>query len=173
MALNLAESQLIKGILAAGGSFGSSKAMKSLKSTRVIGDLTTFEKGDEFTMPASEEELKNVVGTQMLNGNANPFVGIVIKRGKQELAAQLFPGALSRRVYEYTETDDGLERASDPTTASGSAVELYKKQPSAWDGLVALLGKTIVVADVDEVNTLRYGTTDQLRPQRVYTLNVK
>lgn len=173
MALDLTQSQLIKGILAAGGTFGSSKAMKSLKGTRVIGDLTILEKGDEFTMPATEDELKNVVGTQMLNGNANAFVGIIVKRGKQELAAQLFPGVFSRRVYEYTETDDGLERALTPTVASGSATDLYMKQPSAWDGLVALLGKTIVVANVEEVNTLRYGTTDQLRVQRVYTLNVK
>ena len=46
-----------------------------------------------------------------------------------------------------------------------SIAELFQKAGSVSDGMAALAGKTVVVSDVVEVRTLRYGTTSLMNAQ--------
>lgn len=113
-----------------------------------------LEKGDEFTIPQTLE-----VYEQMIGDNAVQYIMVELKNGN---AKPFYPSTFtkSRTIYNQDGTSTG-QRAF----TKGSAAELFRQYGSVQEGMDALKGKTLKVTDVEQVDTLRYGTTSLMKAQ--------
>lgn len=126
---------------------GFSGAVRSLEN---LG----LEKGDEFIIPESFDVYEQKIGenkveyimVELKNGNAKPFYPSTFTK--------------SRTVYNQDGTSTGNRVAT-----KGSAAELFRQFGSVQDGMNALKGKTLKVSDIEQVDTLRYGTTNLMKAQ--------
>lgn len=126
---------------------GFSGAVRSLEN---LG----LEKGDEFTIPESFDVYEQKIGdnkveyimVELKNGNAKPFYPSTFTK--------------SRTVYNQDGTSTGTRVAT-----KGSAADLFRQYGSVQDGMNALKGKTLKVSDIEQVDTLRYGTTSLMKAQ--------
>lgn len=126
---------------------GFSGAVRSLEN---LG----LEKGDQFTVPESFDVYEQKIGenkveyimVELANGNAKPFYPSTFTK--------------SRTVYNQDGTSTGNR-----VFTKGTAAELFRQYVSIQDGMNALKGKTLKVTDVEQVDTLRYGTTRLMQAQ--------
>lgn len=126
---------------------GFSGAVRSLEN---LG----LEKGDQFTVPESFDVYEQKIGenkveyimVELANGNAKPFYPSTFTK--------------SRTVYNQDGTSTGNR-----VFTKGTAAELFRQYGSVQDGMNALKGKTLKVTDVEQVDTLRYGTTSLMKAQ--------
>ncbi len=113
-----------------------------------------LEKGDEFKIPESFDVYEQKIGensvqyimVELTNGNAKPFYPSTFTK--------------SRTVYNQDGTSTGQR-----VFTKGSAAELFRQHGNVQEGMNALKGKTLKVSDVEQVDTLRYGTTSLMKAQ--------
>lgn len=113
-----------------------------------------LEKGDQFTIPEKfdvyEQKLdKNTVQyimVELTNGNAKPFYPSTFTK--------------TRTVYNKDGESTGVR-----VSTKGSAAELFRTFGNVAEGMNALKGETLKVTDIEEVDTLRYGTTTLMKAQ--------
>lgn len=132
--------------------------------SEVIGNVPTpWEKGDVITFPAviKGNSFKKKIGNRKYE-----YIVVKVKsKDGSERCADFFPSLFRRRarVCDW-ETVDGVEVAvptKDLVVAGGSIVtELYAKNSRVNDVVAAILGKSIRISEVHEVESQEYGTTN-------------
>lgn len=113
-----------------------------------------LEKGDEFTIPEKFD-----VYEQKIGDNAVQYIMVELKNGN---AKPFYPSTFtkSRTVYNQDGTSTGQR-----VFTKGTAAELFRQYGSVQEGMDALRGKTVKVSDIEQVDTLRYGTTSLMKAQ--------
>ena len=126
---------------------GFSGAVRSLENLNL-------EKGDKFKFPDKYEVYERKFGD-----NTAQFIFVEVGDGNVKT---FYPSTFtkSRTIYNEDGTSTGKR-----VHTTGTAAELFQKAGSVSDGMAALAGKTVVVSDVVEVRTLRYGTTSVMNAQ--------
>ena len=133
--------------------------------SEVIGNIPTpWEKGDVITFPASIKG--NAFKTKIGSKKYEYIVVHVKKADGSEHYANFFPSLFRRRARKCIwETVDGVDVAiptNDFESAGGSIVEkLYKKNSKVNDVVVAILGKSIEISELHEVESQEYGSSNQ------------
>ncbi len=113
-----------------------------------------LEKDDEFKIPESFDVYEQKIGdnsvqyimVELTNGNAKPFYPSTFTK--------------SRTVYNQDGTSTGRR-----VFTKGSAAELFRQHGNVQEGMNSLKGKTLKVSDIEQVDTLRYGTTSLMKAQ--------
>lgn len=139
--------------------------------TEVIGNTPTpWDKGDVLTFPAT---IKGHAFKTKIGNKKYEYIVVSVKGADgTERFANFFPSLFRRRARRCDwETVDGVEKAI-PTNefveASGSIVtELYKKSAKTNDVVNALLGKSIRISEVHEVESQEFGS-DNPQVAKVY-----
>lgn len=141
-------------------------ADEGIKSfSEVIGNVPTpWEKDDVITFPATIA--KNAFKKKIGNKKFEYIVVHVKSSDGSERHADFFPSLFRRRARRCDwETVDGIDVAI-PTNefveAGGSIVtKLYKKNCRVNDVVTAVLGKSIRISEVHEVESQEYGSNNQ------------
>ena len=132
--------------------------------SEVIGNVPTpWEKGDVITFPAviKGNSFKTKIGAKKYEY----IVVTVTGADGSKRYANFFPSLFRRRARRCDwDTVDGVEVAT-PTNefvvAGGSIVnELYAKNSKVNDVVAAILGKSIKISEVHEVESQEFGTTN-------------
>lgn len=113
-----------------------------------------LEKGDQFTIPEKFDVYEQKLGenavqyimVELTNGNAKPFYPSTFTK--------------TRTVYNKDGESTGVR-----VSTKGSAAELFRTFGNVAEGMNALKGETLKVTDIEEVDTLRYGTTTLMKAQ--------
>lgn len=133
--------------------------------TEVIGNVPTpWEKGDVITFPKTVKG--NAFKTKIGNKKYEYIVVAVKGADGTERFANFFPSLFRRRARRCDwETIDGIDKAI-PTNefveAGGSIVDqLYKKSAKTNDVVNVLLGKSIRISEVHEVESQEFGSENQ------------
>jgi hypothetical protein len=133
--------------------------------SEVIGNIPTpWEKDDIITFPAviKGNAFKTKIGSKKFE-----YIVVHVKKADgSEHYANFFPSLFRRRARKCDwETIDGIDVAvptNDFVIAGGSIVEkLYNKNSKVNDVVVAVLGKSIKISEVHEVQSQEYGSTNQ------------
>ena len=133
--------------------------------SEVIGNIPTpWEKDDVITFPAviKGNAFKTKIGSKKFE-----YIVVHVKKvDGSEHYANFFPSLFRRRARKCDwETVDGVDVAiptNDFVVAGGSIVEkLYNKNSKVNDVVVAVLGKSIKISEVHEVESQEYGSTNQ------------
>jgi hypothetical protein len=140
-------------------------ADESIKSfTETIGNIPTpWEKGDVITFPA--KIIGNSFKTKIGAKKYEYIVVTVTGADGSKRYANFFP-SLFRRRARVCELDvkDGVEIAvptNEFVVAGGSIVDkLYAKRSKVNDVVTAILGKSIKISEVHEVETQKYGSNE-------------
>lgn len=113
-----------------------------------------LEIGDEFKVPDTFD-----VYEQKIGDNAVQYIMVELKNGN---AKPFYPSTFtkSRSVYNQDGTPTGERKHT-----MGSAAELFRSKGSVQEGMDALRGKTVKVTSIEQVDTLRYGTTSLMKAQ--------
>lgn len=132
---------------------GFSGAVRSL-------DSLALEKGDKFVVPESFDVREQKIG----DGTAQ-YIFVTLANGN---AKPLYPSTFtkSRTVYNEDGTSTGQR-----VFTKGSAADLFRSKGSIQEAMEALKGKTLEVADIETVRTLRFGTTSIMNAQ-IPTINI-
>jgi hypothetical protein len=132
--------------------------------SEVIGNVPTpWEKGDVITFPATIKG--NAFKTKIGNRKYEYIVVKVNSKDGSERYANFFPSLFRRRARKCDwDTVDGVEVAT-PTkefvVAGGSLItELYAKNSRVNDVIGLILGKSIRISEVHEVESQEFGTTN-------------
>lgn len=133
--------------------------------TEVIGNVPSpWEKGDIITFPNT---IKGHSFKTKINGKKYEYIVVHVRSlDGTERYANFFPSLFRRRARKCDwDTVDGVDVAI-PTnnfvSAGGSIVEkLYKKNSKVNDVILAVLGKSIQISNVDPVESMKFGTTEQ------------
>lgn len=123
-------------------------------SGAVRSAVRSLEKGDKFKFPDKYEVYERKFGN-----NTAQFIFVEVGDGNVKI---FYPSIFTKSRIIYNE--DGTSTGKRVHT-TGTAAELFQKAGSVRDGMAALAGKTVVVSDVVEVRTLRYGTTSLMNAQ--------
>ena len=123
-------------------------------SGMIPGEPMGFELGDVFTMPTQFYVLSERIGE-----TCNQFIFVETRNGD---VRKLYPSQLSRRVSVYNFAGEPIGMV---VSADGTASQLYKQFGTVQEGMEALKGKTIRVADRDRVQSC-FG------PKTVYTFDL-
>lgn len=133
--------------------------------TEVIGNVPTpWDKNDVITFPKVIKG--NAFKTKIGNKKYEYIVVSVKGADGTERFANFFPSLFRRRARRCDwETIDGIDKAI-PTNefveAGGSIVDrLYKKSAKTNDVVNALLGKSIRISEVHEVESQEFGSDNQ------------
>lgn len=133
--------------------------------SEVIGNVPSpWEKGDVITFPAT---IKGNAFKTKINGKKYDYIVVHVKSvDGTERYANFFPSLFRRRARKCEwDTVDGVDVAiptNDFVSAGGSIVEqLYKKHSKVNDVILAILGKSIKISNVDPVESMKFGTTEQ------------
>ena len=129
-----------------------------------IGNIPTpWEKGDIITFPKKIEgnSFKRKIGTDKFEY----IVVTVTSVDGTTRPADFFPSLFRRRVRRCDiETRDDVPTAvptNEYVAAGGSIVDkLYAKSCRVNDVVTAVLGKSIVISEVHEVDSCKFGTTE-------------
>lgn len=127
---------------------GFSGAVRSLENTGL-------EKGDILTIPDKFDVYEQKIG----EGKAQY---ILCKLGDTENVKPFYPSTFTKRRTIYNE--DG-STTNQSVFTKGTAAELFRSFGKVEDGMNALKGKKIKVTDVENIRTLRYGTTTLMTAQ--------
>lgn len=124
----------------------------------------TFKAGDVFTMPATPEELKEVMFAQKFTANqreASIGMVVVVERGGKAVALRVFSTAFTRGIRPVDGTAPTKDSEGNPLPpvfkqemiypGGQPAKDVRNANGSVYDSLCALLGKTIKVSRVDTV----------------------
>lgn len=113
-----------------------------------------LEKGDKFTFPEKYEVYERKFGD-----NVAQFIFVEVGNGNVKA---FYPSTFtkSRTVYNEDGTSTGKR-----IHTTGTAAKLFQDAGSVKDGMAALAGKTVIVSDLVEVRTLRFGTTSLMNTQ--------
>jgi hypothetical protein len=132
--------------------------------TEIIGNVPTpWAQGDVITFPASIKG--NAFKTKIGNKKYEYIVVHVKSADGSERYANFFPSLFRRRARKCEwDTIDGVDVAT-PTNefvaAGGTIIEkLYTKSAKMNDVINALLGKSIEISEVHEVESQEFGTTN-------------
>ena len=132
--------------------------------SEVIGNVPTpWEKGDVIAFPTVIKG--NAFKTKIGNKKYEYIVVTVTGADGSTRFANFFPSLFRRRARKCDwDTVDGVEVAT-PTNefvvAGGSIVnELYAKNSRVNDVVAAILGKSIRISEVHEVESQEFGTTN-------------
>lgn len=127
---------------------GFSGAIRSLENTGL-------EMGDVLTIPETFEVFEQKFGD-------NKAQYILCKLGDTENVKPFYPSTFTKQRTVYNE--DGSSTGQRVYT-KGTAAELFRSFGDVAKGMDALRGKKIKVTDVENVRTLRYGTTSLMIAQ--------
>jgi hypothetical protein len=133
--------------------------------SEVIGNVPTpWEKGDVITFPTTVKG--NSFKTKIGNKKYEYIVVSVTGADGAERHANFFPSLFRRRARKCDwETQDGVDVAiptNDFVVAGGSIItELYAKNSKMNDVVNALLGKSIRISEVHEVESQEFGSNNQ------------
>ena len=133
--------------------------------SEVIGNIPTpWEKGDVITFPAS---IKGNAFKTKIGAKKYEYIVVHVKKvDGSEHYANFFPSLFRRRARKCDwETVDGVDVAI-PTNefveAGGIIVDkLYKKNSKVNDVVLAVLGKSIEISELHEVESQEYGSSNQ------------
>lgn len=132
--------------------------------SEVIGNVPTpWEKGDVITFPAviKGNSFKTKIGAKKYE-----YIVVHVKGADgSERFANFFPSLFRRRARKCDwDTVDGVDVAiptNDFVIASGSIIEkLYKKNSKVNDVVTAILGKSIRISEIHEVESQEFGSTN-------------
>lgn len=129
--------------------------------TEVIGNVPTpWKKGDIITFPTTIEG--NAFKTPIGNKKYEYIVVSVKGADGTERFANFFPSLFRRRARVCNwETVDKAIPTNDFVVAGGSIVDkLYTKAARMNDVMNKLLGKSIVISEVHEVESQEFGSTN-------------
>lgn len=114
-----------------------------------------LEKGDILTIPDKFE-----VREQKFGDNVAQY--IFCQLGDTENVKPFYPSTFTkmRTVYDENGVSTGVR-----VFTTGSAAELFRSFGDVAEGMNALRNKKIRVSDIQEVRTLRYGTTSLMTAQ--------
>lgn len=133
-------------------------------------EINGFVKGDYFTIPDTFE-VREIVYP---NGRAE-YIFVTVN-GTNDVK-KFFPSMMWKRRLEYKE-----EKASNGEVlpvpigwkhTTGKAAEDFLKFGTVQEAMENLKGKTLVIADVEEIRTVRYGTTNDMITTNIYTIEYK
>jgi hypothetical protein len=133
--------------------------------SEVIGNVPTpWEKSDVITFPTTVKG--NSFKTKIGNKKYEYIVVHVKSADGSERHANFFPSLFRRRARKCDwETQDGVDVAiptNDFVVAGGSIItELYAKNSKMNDVVNALLGKSIKISKVHEVESQEFGSNNQ------------
>ena len=133
--------------------------------TEVIGNVPTpWDKDDIITFPKVIKG--NAFKTKIGNKKYEYIVVSVKGAGGAERFANFFPSLFRRRARKCAwETVDGVEKAiptNEFVVAGGSIVDqLYTKAAKMNDVVNTLLGKSIRISEVHEVESQEFGSENQ------------
>jgi hypothetical protein len=133
--------------------------------SEVIGNVPTpWEKDDVITFPDTIKG--NSFKTKIGNKKYEYIVVHVKSADGSERHANFFPSLFRRRARKCDwETQDGVDVAiptNDFVVAGGSIItELYAKNSKMNDVVNALLGKSIRISEVHEVESQEFGSNNQ------------
>lgn len=170
MALSAAAKDAQAGILASGGKVG--KMVNLNREIRINDGSNMFEEGDEFVI---ETDWRERVFERNFRGN--PAVGMLVNVNGVE--KEFYFSSFTKSVMPY---DDNSQRVKLPdgknapnVSASGTAVAIFVAPKILEKGMDALVGKTVVLSKIDEVQTLRQreGGQRTLGNQWVFTIDIK
>lgn len=123
-----------------------------------------WEKGDIITFPATIKghAFKTKIGTK----NYEYIVVHVKSADGSEHYANFFPSVFRRRARKCDwDTEDGVDVAiptNEWVSAGGSIIEmLYKKNSKVNKVITELLGKSIEISEIHEVESNKYNTNEQ------------
>jgi hypothetical protein len=133
--------------------------------SEVIGNIPTpWEKGDVITFP---ESIKGNAFKTKIGAKKYEYIVVHVKKlDGSEHYANFFPSLFRRRARKCDwETVDGVDVAiptNEFVVAGGSIIEkLYKKNSKVNDVVVAILGKSIEISELHEVESQEYGSSNQ------------
>lgn len=133
--------------------------------TEVIGNVPTpWDKGDVITFP---QTIKGHAFKTKIGNKKYEYIVVSVKGADGATRhANFFPSLLRRRARVCVwETVDGIEKAiptNDFVVAGGSIVnQLYAKAAKMNDVVNTLLGKSIVISEVHEVESQEFGSENQ------------
>lgn len=127
---------------------GFSGAVRSLENTGL-------EAGDVLVIPDTFEVREQKIG----DGTAQY---IFCQLGDTQNVKPFYPSTFtkSRQVYDENGQPTGVRKHT-----MGSAAELFRSFGSVAEGMNALRGKKIKVTNIENVRTLRFGTTTLMTAQ--------
>jgi hypothetical protein len=119
---------------------------------------TNFEAGDTFTIP---EDFTGQIWEEPIQGSNKvmQYIFVELTNGKVK---RLYPSVFTKARQVYNE--DGT-MTNKRVYTTGSAADLFRTKGTVQDAMNLLKGKTITVKAINEVRTLRYGTTDLMSAQ--------
>lgn len=123
---------------------------------------TVLEKGDEFTIEPNAQ-----VWEQKLPGGVAQYMFVTTKKGE---VRKLYPSVFTKRRIVV---DDNDVVTTDYMSTNGTATELFKQSGSIEAAMKSLEGKTLVVSDVINFKTTRYGAPGETTNTNVYTIDLK
>jgi hypothetical protein len=133
--------------------------------SEVIGNIPTpWEKGDVITFPAT---IKGNAFKTKIGAKKYEYIVVHVKKlDGSEHYANFFPSLFRRRARKCDwETVDGVDVAiptNEFVVAGGSIIEkLYKKNSKVNDVVIAVLGKSIEISELHEVESQEYGSSNQ------------
>ena len=118
---------------------------------------TGLEVGDVLTIP---QDFTNRIYEQKFGDNKAEYV--LCQLGDTDQVKAFFPSTFTkwRTVYEEDGRSTGVRKIT-----GGTAAELFRTFGTVKDGMEALRGKKIKVTNIEQVRTLRYGTTELMTAQ--------
>lgn len=132
--------------------------------TEVIGDVPTpWEEGDVITFPAT---IKGYSFKTKIGNKKYEYIVVKVKSvDGSERKADFFPSLFRKRARVCNwDTVDGVDIAiptNDFVFAGGSIVEqLYTKKSKVNDVVLAVLGQSIKISEVHEVQSMEFGSTN-------------
>lgn len=113
-----------------------------------------LEVGDQFTFPTEFE-----VYEQKIGDNTAQYIWVTLANGN---AKRFYPSTFTkvRTVYNEDGTSTGERKFT-----TGTAAEEYRKHGTVQDAMQAMAGKTVKVTAMEDVRTLRFGTTSLMNTQ--------
>ena len=133
-------------------------------------EINGFVRGDYFTIPDTFE-----VREMSFGRNKAEYIFVTVNG--VDNAKKFFPSMMWKRRLEYKE-----EKATNGEVCpvpigwkhtTGKAAEDFLKFGTVQEAMENLKGKTLVIADVEEVRTVRYGTTNDMVTTNIYTIDYK
>lgn len=140
--------------------------------SETIGNTpVVWEKDDIITFPKT---IKGNSFKRKFNGKKLEYIVVTVKKADgTERPGDFFPSLFRKRARKCDwETIDGVDVAI-PTKefveAGGTIVEkIYRKNARVNDVVTAVLGKSIRIGEVHEVESLKFGTTNEQDLAKVY-----
>ena len=124
-------------------------------SVRNIDGVENARKGDSFVIPANP-----IICETKLNGNSYQYCIVELtKEGGEKVPMRFFPNMLAKVAISRDAEGNALGRIKTSGTATAKFQEFLGQENSMQKAMKALAGKTIKVADEQEVAILPFGKT--------------